>query len=486
MSSQSKWKLLAVLIVASALLGVVGWQQFTPKPAPPTTIITVTPTATTVTGSQTIVVPQRQTEWIRIGEVKPLNYYLTLLEANGTLPYVQLAKELRKLPDLTNVTAVAKITYLALNASNPEVKEALELMLKGGTPDPRDFSYAVPNYNTELQVLYWLACQNEFKKDDTLALAIAMVNGVWITVGEEQVQKATRRDADELLLFFRETNELQRRQSTPLLYDYPLEAMLCLVWTAGQNLNNGPHGLFSSNPYFRDRPHMRVTLKDYEWVTLSVKGLRDARDIVWNQAWVRKDYVQTFLTIETHFRSVDRSGGPNWVGGWLAYDTKEKMEIHGEIVPIHNINNPDFEIEYYLRTGKGIGVCDDQANMVEAMCKSWGISTTTMYRMWGGASGVGHTHAICFDPLSRTWLGSKGQLSVNRYATDLNNKVAMYLTKPPWNQSKILEWKADPFVPTYHMSKIYYSNLNITAQEVLDAFSKGIASSQMKQWLLYS
>jgi hypothetical protein len=32
MSWQTKWKLLAVLIVASALLGVVGWQQFTPKP----------------------------------------------------------------------------------------------------------------------------------------------------------------------------------------------------------------------------------------------------------------------------------------------------------------------------------------------------------------------------------------------------------------------------------------------------------------------
>jgi len=475
MAQRKKWNLLAAVVISVAILGgVVSWQQFTLKPVPPKTI-TVTPTATTVTGTQMTAVP-----------IGSLNYYLSLLESNGNQPYVQLAKELRRLPDATNTTAIAKITYLALNATNPEVKEAFELMIKGGSPDQRDFKYSVPDYNTELQVLYWLACQNEFKKDDTLALAIAMVNGLWITIGEDQVQKATQIDASELLLFFRETNELQRRQSTSLLGDYPLEAMLCLVWTAGQNLNNGPHGLFSSNPYFRDRPHTRVALKDYEWVTLSVKGLRDARDIVWNQAWVRKDYVQTFLTIETHFRSIDKSGGPNWVGGWLAYETKEKMEIHGEVVPIHNINNPDFEIEYYLRTGKGIGVCDDQANMVEAMCKSWGISTTTMYRMWGGTSGVGHTHAVCFDPLSKMWRGSKGQLSVNRYATDLSNKVAMYLTKPPWNHSKILEWKADPFVPTYHMSRIYYSNLNITAQEVLDTFSKGATSALMRQWLLYS
>jgi hypothetical protein len=78
---------------------------------------------TTVTGSQTGVTPIRSIEWIKISQVKLINYYLSLLESNGTQPYVQLAKELRKLPDLTNATAVAKITYLALNATNPEVKD---------------------------------------------------------------------------------------------------------------------------------------------------------------------------------------------------------------------------------------------------------------------------------------------------------------------------------------------------------------------------
>jgi len=52
---------------------------------------------------------------------------------------VKLAEELRKLPDLANASAVAKITWLALNATNPEVKEASELMIKGRTPDLRDY-----------------------------------------------------------------------------------------------------------------------------------------------------------------------------------------------------------------------------------------------------------------------------------------------------------------------------------------------------------
>jgi hypothetical protein len=108
MSSGGRWKLLGVLLVASTLLGVVGWQQFLPQPKAPTTV-TITPWTTTVSATQTTVTPQGQIEWIRIGEVKPVDYYLSLLKSNRTAPYGQLFWELRKLPELTNATAVAKI-----------------------------------------------------------------------------------------------------------------------------------------------------------------------------------------------------------------------------------------------------------------------------------------------------------------------------------------------------------------------------------------
>jgi len=197
-------KLIAILLIAVVVAVGAGYWIFTPKmpnelvsTAHQTSLLTslerassestILASATTVASATTI--------WLNISETQPVSYYLSLLESNGSQPYVQLAKELRKLPDLTNATAVAKITYLALNATNPEVKEAFELMIKGGTPDPRDFTYAVPRYNTELQVLYWLAFQNEFKKDDTLALAIAMVNGLWVTMGNEEVREAVKRDS---------------------------------------------------------------------------------------------------------------------------------------------------------------------------------------------------------------------------------------------------------------------------------------------------
>jgi hypothetical protein len=96
-------------------------------------------TSSTVTSSTTLA---ETVQWINVSGNHPISYYLKLLESNGTEPYVQLATELQKIPDLTNATA-AKITYLALNASNPEVKEAFELMMKGGTPDPKDLTAAL-------------------------------------------------------------------------------------------------------------------------------------------------------------------------------------------------------------------------------------------------------------------------------------------------------------------------------------------------------
>ena len=197
-------KLVALALIAVVLAAGAGYWFLTPK-MPNELVSTVqqtsllTPSERTQISTTSATPTSSTTTWINVGASQPASYYLSLLESNGTEPYVELAKELRKLPDLKNATAVAKITYLALNARNPEVKEAFELMIQGGTPDPRDFTYTVPNYNTELQVLYWLACRNEFKKDDTLALANAMVNGLWVTMGDGKVREAVKKDTSDLL-----------------------------------------------------------------------------------------------------------------------------------------------------------------------------------------------------------------------------------------------------------------------------------------------
>jgi uncharacterized membrane protein len=169
-------KLLAILLVTVVVAGGVGYW-----------VLTLTPTETAEhTTQQTSVTRSSEhvgssstsstTLTVSVGAVQSISYYLGLLEANGTAPYAQLTSELRRLPSLTNVTAVARITYLALNATNPEIKEAFELMIKMGTPNAGDFSYSVPKWNAELWALYQLAEDNEFQRDDIVALSIAIAD----------------------------------------------------------------------------------------------------------------------------------------------------------------------------------------------------------------------------------------------------------------------------------------------------------------------
>jgi hypothetical protein len=136
-------KLIAIVLVAVMVASGLGYWLFVPKMPSQITTYTTTQTSS-MSSSQTVTLTWTSSaltssttlaetvHWINVTATKPVSYYLGFLESNRTEPYVSLARELRKLPDLTNATAVAKITYLALNATNPEVKEALQLMMKGG------------------------------------------------------------------------------------------------------------------------------------------------------------------------------------------------------------------------------------------------------------------------------------------------------------------------------------------------------------------
>jgi len=474
MSSQGKWKLAPILIIASAILGVVGWQQFTPKPTQPATI-TITPTTTTATGTQKTVAP-----------VGTINYYLSLLESNGTEPYVQLAKELRKLPDLTNATAVAKITYLALNSSSPEVKEALELMMKGGTPDRRDYKYSVPDRNTELQILYWIASRRELKRDDTLALSIAMVNGIWVTIGEDAVREAVARDAAELLDFFRETNELQETKGYFPLERYPLEAKLCLSWTGGDPARGGRirYQLMSGGPrsskalnihHFMEFEHRPASLNDYKWNAVSIATLRLMQATVAERNWIDKSTDATVRNIEEYFYfQKDRH--------WIFTQPNDAMISFGDEQTVnHNMNNPNLVFEHYLKTGKGLGVCGDEASLAECLCKSWGISTIRLTRTYGTEDGRNHDHIVYYEPVTKTWKCYEKHLAIGRSGT-----WNVYLFRPQAVQRNYFVYRPDSQQTWMKMPNLYYTISYSPGEQTADSFLKGILTAQMKQWLLYS
>ena len=472
MSSRSRWKLLSVLIVASAILGVVGWQQSLPQTRPPTTV-TITPWTTTASATQTTVAPQRQTEWIRIWEVKPINYYLSLLESNRTAPYAQLATELRKLPDMTNATAVAKITYLALNATNPEVKHAFEIVIRTGIPDQKSLRWSVPIWNVQLQILYWLASSTDFQKDDTIPLAVAISNGIWSAVGDNEVAEAVKVDTQNLLIFLRDTDQLQSQRGLPRLADYPLEAKVALAWTGGNTATNGPHSL--KNVYFKQG--IKLGLKGYKWNTVEVSTLKEMREFMDREKLIAQVVDETVARLEEFFMF---GGTDGWGGHWFFTLDRSSpyfnrtLVVDGEEVCTHNMQNVDFEWQFFNEHGKGIGVCDDEMALVGALCKSWGIAAISITYFNEYPTDPGHDHIVYFAPPNQ-WKAYSKQLNI---AAKAKHPLCLLVYKPML-PSIIVSYNSEAKEYQY---AVYVFCPNILGTEIQTMFNTGIPASRMRQW----
>lgn len=490
-------KVIAIVLIAVVVAAGFGYWVFIPKmPSQITTYTTqqnsslssYVQTSQNSTSSTTFSSGSATTLWINVTAPKSVSYYLTLLKSNGSQPYVQLGWELQALPDATNATAVAKITYLALNATNPEVKEAFELMIKGGTPAASDFQYPVPNYNTELEVLYWLASQNEFKKDDTLALAIAMVNGLWVTMGDHQVRAAVEKDTSTLLEFLRETNELQEDRWQHPLEGFPLESKIALAWTGNQVSTHGWYGLSHQAPV--DYRSIRVSIKVYNWDTVSVDTLREMRQLMDERGWTGKDVDDTVKRIGDFFwNNYWYHEAPN---GWEWQDSFDtKIAVGGEEWPARNLNNADFEFEYFLQHGTGIGVCEDSMVLRDAFLKSWGIATLP-FSVYFPQSG--DTQLLHYDPSGMIWkLYDRRLMSQSPYYDLVRfSEYDLYIFRPPVVQpgyfSALQADKAAEIDPIRRgeVNNSFHSILDISSRKLYEILVDGVETSQMRQWLLYS
>ena len=487
MSSSSRVKTLGFLVLAVVAVASIGSYAIWNKPVgqntaslSSTSILQTTAPGTGVQTTSTTAVSLSPVQWITVGKVQQVNYYLTLLESNGTQPYVRLGMELRRLPDLSNTTAVAKIAYLALNATNPEIKEAFELMMKGGTPDPRDFQYTVPRYNTELQVLYWLALQNEFKKDDTLALAVAMANGLWVTIGDESVKKDVNTDTTQLLAFLRGTNEIQLSTGRPPLEDYPLEAKVSLAYTSSIGTIDGPHSLWK----FAGK---HVSLGDYRWVRYDVPTLEKMSEIAVEKGWVEHSVDLTVQNLEEYFYF---SGAKeHWMYSTTTGDvpgvTESLIQVNGELVPDHGIYDLGFYLNLFLSARKERGDCGDETYLMEAWSKSLGIASTyALHQIIVNGSYYGHVHMLYYEPTTKAWKAYDEQLADNMYWNKSDLLFYVFIFRPPVRLTGYLAFS--PIEDTRMGKSGTIFVVQYTPVEFRSVFLTGLPTSQMKQWLLYS
>ena len=183
---------------------------------------------------------------IPVGESprRQAEYLFQILRDNE---YADLEQQLRRYvpqplkilrTDKGNVEALDDIVALAVTATDPEVKEAFNLMTRAGTRGGGSL------FNTRLEVLYWLAERNECDTNDTLALAIALVTTLSLELGDNSVRKLVYRYANENLNLGREIEKWQRSEGLGYsLSDSSLLGKICWAWNGNESTVFGTHRL---------------------------------------------------------------------------------------------------------------------------------------------------------------------------------------------------------------------------------------------------
>lgn len=394
---------------------------------------------------------------------------LARLDNNG---YKGLAAQLSVLPEIaggvtaTDAEALEDIATLALTATDPEVREAFDLMVDGGIG--RDLVVYGPSWNTQLQVLFWLAEQNELRPNDKLAQAIAMVNALWTTMGDSEVDQAVFSDVNTLLEF--------QRAHNPYVEQYSLEALVTLSWMGNYSVSGGR--VFPLRN-FKDQP---ISLQIYAWNTVDVNTLLQMRGEAVRKGWIGRDSGETIRNIEDYFYFDGRSEHWEYASDSINHQI---IEVDGIMVANHDLNNVDFIWRHYLKTGKGIGECGDNTILTEAIAKSLGIPVTAVIRQATDTEKVVDSHMF---PLYRSafgsWTAYDKELNIGQ---GLPHRYTLYIARPPVEHMGYLNyWCEPPYYIRWFGNMYFIPDRIFRMDEIKTLISNGIPPQEMKEWLINS
>jgi hypothetical protein len=275
------------------------------------------------------------------------------------------------------------------------------------------------------------------------------------------------------------------------LEEYPLEAKINLAWTGGETpICSQNHAL----AFFKTK---RLDLKSYQWNTVAIETLRRMRTLAEDKGWLSRDIQNTVAVMEYYFYF---SGRAYRSGNVIIHDHWNQtspsvgftedfpyVSVNGEQVRIFMMGNVNFNFDYHLRTGKGLGICVDEADFINALCKSWGISTTYVWRINEGPK---HAFTTYYDPETRAWKSYSGHLqSPDRYET-----VDVYIFKPPVNLRSYVPDPANVVlvldnriaVDSAKSSCYFVTSRNLSRNDFTSLLTEGIPTSHFRELLFSS
>lgn len=409
-----------------------------------------------------------------VAQVELEGYLFEVLEKNE---YGDLAKQLRNLPGFEKeafkerLEALDDIVAVAVDATSPEIRELFNLMLDEGIKKGS-------KVNGNIKALLVLAYENDFKKNDLLALSIAKNHGFYLSIGDKKVEQLVRQDMNALLSYFREINHWHKTIGWVPLEARPLLDLIALTWRGNSTTTKGAYALIG--PETKHSYRRGFKKKNYLWTTVSIEGLREAKRIAEEKNWVSDTINETVWQIKMDTYS----------GKTLEIPKAKRIRVHGELVRPRNMNNADYEIECYRKSGKIIGNCADEMVFVDAVLKSLGVPTLACGYYWSKENKrMGHTHILYSDDHS-LWKGDPTQLEIGSKFT--KDKIDVYIFSPTYLLKYGLECEkprdGSIFKKVYRVGAInqtWVGMLATTFPKKVALFTRGVSSEIMKEFILY-
>jgi hypothetical protein len=325
------------------------------------------------------------------------------------------------------VEAVEDITYLALVSNNTNAKKAFDLIVEYGKPNPLSYGYEVGEWNAKLMGLFQLAEDEEFQKNDLVALSIAIVDGVYRVIGDDEVQNQVRKDDRDMLRLSRDLVDWQRERGMPPLSDLPLEAALYWAWRGTTTMDRGGYWAFGGGPYpLQTFMTEKMPLNAYLWDTIDPNTLMEMRADAERLGWCRDPDIDLIVAkVEDYYYGYAwRKGSGHWEYHYVTSrgESDTIKDVDGVDVEYGEVQNTDWQYHQRFKKGLlGIGCCVAESALVDAWLKSLGISCNSIARYPKQGGYVGHNHAIYYNTDLGAWKahGKQVELGLTDHPTDI-------------------------------------------------------------------
>nr|WP_321430973.1 hypothetical protein [uncultured Methanolobus sp.] len=313
--------------------------------------------------------------------------------------FLSLKNDLENLPEVIDGISpeenIAKERiFILYESEDPEVKQAFGIMEEYGVP-VHTFNYRMPDYNTQLEILFWLAEKRDITTHKRLASAIALDYGAVLSICEDDVKEDLKIYVLAMYDYFIETGEIVSLDTEK----YSLESNIALVWGADsisspyffEAENQYPEGTTYGDinsiysPIYPDWAvtfcYRQMNLEDFEWYFVETDTLEEMREFLLSEKFSTENVSGSDFENIADSIDVMLSSSLEYYGDYLSAELNY-IPVDGKITPGCGISNPDWQWEYFRNNGHIIGCCRDVACMDTFFLKSINIPCAKVSIHW--------------------------------------------------------------------------------------------------------